>query len=61
MFLRARGIFQVTPLKDYVLVFFMLNSIEDNYSRLVSGERFTGSFSWNKLMVFVSFLPRIEI
>ena len=53
MFFEAHGIFQVFPLKIYVLVHFSLNSIEDKY-RFISGEQFY-------LMVPLSFPFRIQI
>ena len=54
MFLRARGRFQVFSLKNHVLMCFSLNSIEDKYSRFISGEQF-------HLMFPVSFPFRIQI
>ena len=54
MFLGDHGIFQVSPLKNYVLVRFLLNGIEDKYSRFISSEQF-------HLMVPVSFQFRTQI
>ena len=50
----ARARFQVLLLKNQVLVFFLLNSIGDKYSRFISGEQF-------QLMFLVSFPFRIQI
>ena len=54
MFLGAHWIFQVFPLKNNVLECFSLNSIENKYSRFISGEQV-------HLMFPVSFSFRIQI
>ena len=54
MFLGGHGIFKVSPLKSYVLVRFLLNGIEDKYSRFISNEQF-------HLMVPASFQFRTQM
>ena len=52
--LGARRIFQVSLSKNYVLLSFLLNSIEDKHCRFIGGEQF-------RSMVPVSFSSRIQI
>ena len=54
VFLGAHGIFRVSPSKKYVLVFFLLNSTKEEYSRFISCEQL-------RFMVPVSFLCRSQI
>ena len=54
MFLEDRGIFRVSPSKNYVLVFFLLKSTKYKDSRFSSCEQL-------RFMVPVSFLWRIQI